>query len=164
MKTIRFRLLVATLAVFLGSAIAQSQTADNAPPAPPRHGPGFAIDGHMFGFFAKQLNLTEDQKTQMHSILQKERPTMKPLLQQEHQIDLQLRQVAEGTFDAAKVQTLATQKAQVHAQLTVAETKIHNQLYQILTADQQTQLKQLEAEHEARMQSHMQQPPPPSEE
>jgi periplasmic protein CpxP/Spy len=164
MKTIRFRLLVATLAVVLGSAIAKSQTADNAPAAPPMHGHGFAMDGHMMGFFAKQLNLTEDQKTQMHSIMQKERPAMKPLLQQAHQIDLQLRQFAESTLDTAKVQALATQKAQIQSQLTVAETRIHSELYQVLTADQQTQLKQLEAEHEARMQSHMQQHEPPSEE
>jgi Spy/CpxP family protein refolding chaperone len=165
MKTIRFRLLVATLTVCLGSAIAKSQTADDAPPPPPMHGPGFGMDGgHMLGFFAKQLNLTEDQKTQMHSIMQKERPTMKPLFEQAHQIDLQLRQLAEGTLDTAKVQTLATQKAQIQSQLTVSETRIHSELYQVLTAEQQTQLKQLEAEHEARMQSHMQQHQPPSEE
>lgn len=165
MKSIRFRLLVASLAVLLGSAISQSQTADSAPPEPPMHGPGFAMDGgHMMGFFARQLNLTEDQKTQMHSIMQKEHPTMKPLLQQAHQIDLQLRQLAEGTLDTAKVQALAMQKAQVQSQLTVEETRVHNELYQILTADQQTQLKQLEAEHEARMQSRMQQHQPPAEE
>jgi protein CpxP len=167
MKTIRFRLLVAGLAVLLGSAIVHAQSTDNAPPAPPMHdrGPGFGMDGHgPMGFFAKQLNLTEDQKTQMHTIMQKERPAMKPLMQQAHQIDLQLRQQAEGTNDAAKVQALATQKAQIQGQITVAETRIHNELYQVLTADQQTQLKQLEAEHEARMQSHMQDHQPPSEE
>ena len=37
MKSIRFRLLVAALAVLLGSAIARSQTADAAP-LPPMHG------------------------------------------------------------------------------------------------------------------------------
>jgi periplasmic protein CpxP/Spy len=164
MNTIRFRLLVATLAVLLGSAMARSQTGESAPAAPPMHGHRFGMDGPMMGFFAKQLNLTEDQKTQMHSILQKERPTMKPLLTQAHQIDLQLRQVAEGNFDSAKVQTLAAQKSQVQSQLTVEETRIHNELYQVLTADQQTQLKQLEAQHEARIESRMQQRQTPSEE
>jgi Spy/CpxP family protein refolding chaperone len=44
--------------------------------------------------------------------------------------------------------------------LTVAETRIHNQLYQLLTPDQQSQLKQMQAKHEARMQKHMDQAAP----
>jgi hypothetical protein len=38
-------------------------------------------------------------------------------------------------------------------------------LYQLLTADQKTQLKQMEANHEARMQKHMNQeaPAPPQQ-
>ena len=43
------------------------------------------------------------------------------------------------------------------------ETRIHNQIYQLLTPDQKSQLKQMEAEHEARMQEHMQQHQPPAE-
>jgi Spy/CpxP family protein refolding chaperone len=54
------------------------------------------------------------------------------------------------------VQALAAQKAQIQAQLTVAETRVHNQLYALLTPDQQSQLKEMEANHEARMQQRMQ--------
>ncbi len=162
MKSIRFRLLIAALAVLLGSAIAKSQTADTPPPMH-GHGHGFGMEGHMMGFLAQKLNLTDDQKTQMKAILQKEHPTMKPLHQQEHQVDLQLRQYVEGTFDQAKVAALAAQKAQIQAQLTVEETRVHNELYQLLTADQKTQLKQMEAEHESRMQQHMNQEAPASE-
>lgn len=164
MKTLRFRLLVASLAVLLATALAQSQTAADAPPPPPPgHGPGFGL-GH-WGFFAKQLNLTDEQRAQMKATLQKEHPTIEPLFRQDHQIDLQLRQYAEGTFDADKVQALAAQKAQIQSQITVAETRIHGELYQLLTPEQQSQLKQLEAEHEARMQQHMQsgQAPPDEE-
>jgi Spy/CpxP family protein refolding chaperone len=160
MKSIRFRLLVAALAVLLGSAIAKSQTAADAPPPPPMHGHEFGMHGEMIGFLAKQLNLTDDQKAQMKAVMQKQHPVMKPLFEQQHQIDVQLRQYVEGTFDQAKVQALATQKAQVEAQITVQQTRIHNQLYQMLTADQQAKVKELEAQHEARMQQHMQQEPP----
>ena len=66
---------------------------------------------------------------------------MKPLRQQSHQIEQQLRQYVMGTYDEAKVRTLATQKAQIEAELTVAETRIHNQLFQLLTADQQSEAK-----------------------
>jgi Spy/CpxP family protein refolding chaperone len=165
MKSIRSRFLIAFLAVVLGSVVAKSQTAEDTP-APPmhRHGMGMGMEGHLH-FLAAKLNLTDDQKTQMKAILEKEHPTMKPLHQQERQIDQQLRQYVEGTFDQAKVATLAAQKAQIQAALTVQETRIHSEMYQLLTADQKTQLKQMEANHEARMQKHMNQeaPAPPEQ-
>jgi Spy/CpxP family protein refolding chaperone len=162
LKSFGSRLLIAAMAVLLGSVIAKSQTADAAPPPPPMHGHEFGMggEGHMMGFFAKNLNLTDEQKTQMKTIMQTAHPTMKPLFQQEHQIDQQLRQYVEGTYNDAKVQALAAQRSQVEVQLTVAQTKLHNQLYQVLTTDQQSQLKEMEANHEARMQQHMQDPPP----
>jgi Spy/CpxP family protein refolding chaperone len=162
MKSFRFRLSIAVLAILLGSAIARSQATADTPPPPPGHGHEFGMGGPgpMMGFFAKQLNLTDDQKTQMKAIMQKEHPAVKPLMQQGHQIDQQLRQYVEGSYDAAKVQALAAQKAQIQIQLTVAETRIHNELYQTLTADQQSQLKQMEANHEARLQNRTNQAPP----
>jgi Spy/CpxP family protein refolding chaperone len=168
-KSIRFRFLIAALAVMLGTVIAKSQTADTppaAPPARPVHAYGHEMHGPMMGFWAKQLNLTDEQKAQFKTIMQKERPAMKPLFEQSHQIELQMRQYAEGTtYDEAKVRTLATQKANVQAELAVQETRIHNQLFQILTSEQQTKMKELEAQHEAHMEQHMQKPPaPPSEE
>ena len=164
MKSFRFRFLVAALAVLLGSAFARSQsTEDNSAPPPHMHH-GMGMHGPMMGFFAKQLNLTDDQKTQMKAVMQKEHPTLKPLMEQEHQIDLQLRQYVEGSFDSGKVQMLPAQKAQIQAQLTVAQTRIHNELYQLLTPDQQSQVKQMEAKHEARMQQRMNQAQPPAPE
>lgn len=166
MKSIRSRFLIAALAVLMGSMVAQSQTAADAPSAPPMHGHEFGMGPHMMGFMAQKLNLTDDQKAQMKAVFQKEHPTIKPLMQQQHQIDTLLRQYVEGPFDQAKVQALAAQKAQIQAQLTVQETRIHNELYQLLTADQQAQLKQMEAQHETRMQQHMngnEEPPTPPE-
>ena len=164
MKAIRFRFLIAALAVLLGSAIAKSQTAEDAPPPPPMHGHEMGMEGHMMGFWSQKLNLTDDQKAQAKAVMQKEHPTIKPLIQQERQLDQQLREFVEGNFDQAKVQALALQKAQVQAQFTVQETRIHNELYQILTADQKTQLKQMEANHEARMQQRMNRQAPPAPE
>src|SRR4029077_2732415 len=133
MKSIRSRFLIACLAVALGSVIAKSQTSDSTPTPPAhRHGMGMGMDGHLH-FLAAKLNLTDDQKTQMKAIMEKEHPTMKPLHQQEHQIDQQLRQYVEGPYDEVKVRALAAQKSQVEIELTVAHTRIHNQMYQLLT-------------------------------
>jgi periplasmic protein CpxP/Spy len=164
MKTIRFRLLVAALAVLMGTAIAKSQTAADAPPPPPRGHGEFGMF-HMIDFFAKKLDLTEDQQTQMKAILEKERPTLKPLMEQSHQIERQLHQYAEGTYNETRVRALATQQSKVELELSVQRTRIHNELFQLLTSDQQAKLKELEADHEAHMQEHMQDPPagPPVE-
>jgi protein CpxP len=154
MKSIRFRFLVAALAVMLGAAIAKSQTADAAAP-PPMHEHEFGMEGHKMGFFAKYLNLTDDQRAQMKAVMHKEHSTMKPLMQQVHQMDQQLKQYVEGTYDEAKVQALVSQQAQTLVQVKVQETRIHNELYQLLTPDQQAKMKEFEANHEARMQKHM---------
>jgi periplasmic protein CpxP/Spy len=158
MKSIRFRFLVAALAVMLGAAIAKSQTTDSAPP-PPMHEHHFGMEGHGMGFFAKYLDLTDAQRTQMKAVMHKEHATMKPLMQQVHQMDQQLKQYVEGTYDEAKVQALVAQQAQTMVQLKVQETRVHNELYQVLTPDQQAKMKEFEANREARMQKHMQSAP-----
>ena len=166
MKSIRFRFLVAALAVMLGAAIAKSQTADTTPPPPPAHGPGmFGMDHHMIQFYIKALGITAEQQTQMKAALQSDRATMKPLMQQMHQLDQQLQPYVEatGTFDAAKVQALITAQEQTLVQLKVQEATIHNQLYQMLTPDQQAKLKDIQAEREQRMQQRMQQQSAPSD-
>ena len=163
MKSIRFRLLIAAAAVLLGTTIANSQTVTADAPPPPAHHHG--MHGHFMraDFFPRALNLTDDQKTQMKAIMEKERPTMKPLFQQERQIDQQLRQFSEGAYDETKVRALATQKSQLEVEMTVAHTRLHNEMYQLLTTDQRTQLQQIEASHQARMQEHTHEAPPAPE-
>ena len=163
MKSFRLRLMLAFLAVLTASVISRAQSAD-APPPPPMHGHEFGMPGPMMKFLADKLNLTDEQKSEMKAVMEKAHPAMKPLFEQQHQIDLQLRQYVEGNFDESKVQALAAQKAQIQAQMTIAETRVHNQMYALLTADQQTQLKQMEANHEARMQERMNGQAPPAEE
>ncbi len=158
MKLIRFRLLIATAAVLLGTALAQSQTATDAPAPKPVHAHSdWGMGREHMGFFAKSLNLTDDQKAQMKTIMQKEHASMKPLEQQMRQTHEALRQYEQGTFDEAKVRALAAQQSQAHIEMTVAQTRIHNEMFQLLTPEQQTQLKTMQARHEARMQERMQQ-------
>ena len=127
MKTIRFRLLVAALAVMLGAAIAKSQTADATAPV---HGHAFRHGGAMMGFFCQRyLDLTDAQRAQMKAVLQKEHAAMKPLMQQLHLMQQQLKQYEEGTYDEAKVQALVAQQSQTLVQLKVQETRIHNELF-----------------------------------
>jgi protein CpxP len=156
MKSIRFRLLIAALAVLLGTAVSKAQEM-------PMHGHGMGF-GEKMEFFADYLNLTDAQQAQMKSVLEKERPTLKPLFQQLHQTHAQLKQYEEGAYDEAKVRALAAQESQTMVELTVQKTRIHNELFQMLTPEQQSKMKEFEARHEARMQKHMSEAPPAPEE
>lgn len=122
------------------------------------------MDHHMIQFYIKALGITDDQQTQMKAALQKERTTMKPLMQQMHQLDEHLQPYVEGTYDATKVQALVTQQEQTLVQLKVEEARIHNDLYQLLTPDQQSKLKEIQAERQVRMQQRMEQQNAPSPE
>jgi Spy/CpxP family protein refolding chaperone len=114
-------------------------------------------------FFARNLDLTDAQKAQMKTIMQKEQPSMKPLFTQLRQNEQQLRQYEEGTYDEAKVRTLATQQAQIQSELTVQRTRIHSEMFQVLTTEQQAKIKEMEATRAARIQARGHQAPPPPE-
>ena len=111
--------------------------------------------GHEMPFFALH-DLSDAQRTQIKQIFQSSKVAIKPLWQQErqsHQAMMQL--VTSGNFDEAKAQAIATQAAQTHAQLEVEHAKVMSQAYQVLTAEQKTELSEIMAKHEQRMQEHM---------
>jgi periplasmic protein CpxP/Spy len=164
MKSIRSRFLIAALAVLFTTVVAssQSQTAEAAPP--PMHGHGFGHGEHMIEFFADYLNLSDAQQAQAKSIMEKEHATLRPLFQQLHQTEQQLRQYEQGAYDEAKVRALAAQESQAQIELTVQKTRIHSELFQLLTPDQQAKMKQFEANREARRAKHMKDAPAPPEE
>jgi Spy/CpxP family protein refolding chaperone len=117
---------------------------------------GAAWAGHRHGhmqYLAKQLNLTDAQKQQIKTIMQSQRATMRPLMQQMTQNRLaMLNATAGGTFDQAKVQTIASQQAQLMAQLSVQKAQIHSQIYnQVLTAEQKAKADQLRQSQIARL-------------
>jgi len=157
-RTVRFS---AVLVLALAASVALAQ--NDAPPPPPHHmphGEGM-LGGPMFPFFAKQLDLTTEQQTQIKQIFSNAEPTLRPLMQQEmqsHEAMVQL--ITSGNFEAAKAQTIAAQGAQIHTQLEVQHAQLAAQAYQLLTADQKTKLAEIMARHEQRMQEHMQGPPP----
>ena len=116
---------------------------------------------HMMGFFADALNLTDAQQDADENHHAEGTPGDEAAVPAgSRQIEQQLHQYAEGTFDEGKVRALSTQKAQVEAELTVQKTRIHNEMFQVLTADQQAKMKEIEANRESRMQNRMQESAP----
>lgn len=115
-----------------------------------------------------RLNLTDEQHAQVKQIMQSERPNFKPLMQQEAQLHQQMMQlVTSGSFDQAKASAIATQEAQVHMQMQLEHMKTASQIYGLLDSNQKSQVTDMIAKHQQRMQEHMQQmekqAPPPSQ-
>jgi len=153
MKSIHVRVVAVGAALIVGAALLFAQGMHG------HGGPGGDF-GHMLNYYADALDLTSAQQDQIKAIWQKEKPTLKPLMQQMHQNRLATDALVEnGPFDETKTQALAAQHAQTSIAIEVEHAKIRSEMLQVLTADQKTKFQQLEAKHEARMQSHT----PPSE-
>jgi len=146
----RSKMSIAALAIVLVTGIAIAQ---------PHGGPhgGDFFGGPVLGFFSDYLDLTDAQQAQIKQIIAKEKPALEPLFQQEMQTHEQMMALIQsGTFDETKAQTIATQGAQVHAQLEVQHARIANEAYQVLTADQKTKLAQFITKREQRFEQRMQ--------
>jgi len=137
----------AAMVTMLSGAMAFGQTL-----RPARFGRGMYGGGSLWGF-AHRLNLTDAQRSQMKQIMQQERPTIKPLMQQLSQSHQQLTQLElSGTFDENAVRNLASQQAQTMTELTVERARLASQMFNLLTPDQKTQLNQMIAERQQRRQ------------
>lgn len=151
MKSMKLTFTAIAAVLTLGAGIALAQ-GGSAGPMHHHHG-----DSGGFEQMLHQLNLTDDQKAQVKQIFQAEKPTIQPLKQQEHAAHQQMIQlVTSGSFETAKATAIAQQESQTHIQLEVEHAKIASQIYQLLSSDQKSKVAELIAQHEQRMQEHMQ--------
>ena len=125
---------------------------------------GFGFGGHMLNYFSDVLDLTDAQQAQIKGIMEKEKPTIQPLVKQLMQAHKDLSALEDsGTFDEAKVRALAAQNTQSLTELMVQKARIHAELMQVLTADQKSKLAALKAKHAARWKEHAPPSEPPSD-
>jgi len=164
MKVSRTRIFAASAALLVALAVAGVAVAQGMH----HHGGmesdfGFGFGGHMLNYFSDVLDLTPAQQDQMKAIMEKEKPTIQPLVKQLMQAHKDLSTLEDnGTFDEAKVRALAAQNTQTLTELMVQKARIHSEMMQVLTADQKTKLAALKAKHEARWKAHTA-PEPPSD-
>jgi protein CpxP len=127
-------------------------------PGPEGKGFGGPGHGHGFGFMARELNLTDAQKAQIKTIMQSNKASMKTVATQMAQNRAaMLAATANGAYDPAKIQALASQQAQLEAVITVNREAIKHQIYtQVLTADQQAKAEQLRTQEIDRINQHLQ--------
>jgi periplasmic protein CpxP/Spy len=151
MKSMNSKLtaITAVLTLCAGMALAQSGSG-----APMHHRRGGFMGGMELPL--RQLNLTDDQKAQIKQIFQAEKPSMKPLMEQEHTARMQMVQlVTSGAFEQSKAAAIAAQESQIHMQIEIAHAKIASQIYQLLSSDQKAKVTEIIAQRQQRMQQHM---------
>jgi Spy/CpxP family protein refolding chaperone len=138
---------VAALALSLAAVVAVSQTA-----APGHWHRGGMSREPMLRMFARQLDLTAQQRTQIRQILAKEKPAVQPLMQQMEHTRYQIAQLAlNGPLDESQVRPLASQQTQTMQDLIVQRARIESELIQVLTPDQKTKLSQLLASRQQKL-------------
>jgi len=149
MKQSRVRLFAASTALLVVLAVAGGAVAQGM------HHHGGMGDDFGFGlrYYSDVLDLTQAQQDQMKAIMEKEKPTIHPLMQQMMQFHKDMSALnANGTFDEAKTRALAAQNTQAITELMVQKARIQSEMMSVLTADQKAKLAQVRAKHEARMQ------------
>ena len=127
--------LVLPLAISAGSAFAYGGKDHRGPHNECRSG----MDRGMM----KELNLTDEQKTQLKELRRANRDTMKrgekaPAQQEAHRNQLNELLLAD-TFDSAKAKALAEQMSDTHTERQVEKLSKQHQMLSILTPDQKTQ-------------------------
>jgi protein CpxP len=155
MKTKFWSVAVALLALVLcGTAVISSAQQND-------EGSAQGWSGHRHGRMerlARELNLTDTQKAQIKTIMQAQRASVRPLMQQLAQNrQAELTATAGGAFDQAKVQALATQRSQIMAQLMVQKAQVRSQIYNtVLNSDQKAKADQMQQKKLARINERLQ--------
>lgn len=113
--------------------------------------------GHGMGMMLHELNLTDAQKEQVKTIMKANHASMKTVMQQmEQNRAALLAATANGAYDAAKIQALANQQAQLQAAMIVNHEAIQHQIYTtVLSSEQQAKAEQLRTDAITRINDHM---------
>lgn len=108
--------------------------------------------GGVLGPFARELNLTDDQKAKIREITQSFESSTKDLRDK-----LRAQRPAEfgagsGEFNEAAVRAAAQQRASIQVELEVARARMESQVYNVLTAEQKAKIAELRQQFEQRRQ------------
>lgn len=93
---------------------------------------------------SKVLRLTDEQQTQVKSILSSERTVAEPLLEQMHEKRKHLMQTGEtASFDEAAVRNIAAAISGIEVELAVLRVRTETAIFSLLTPDQRETYKGL---------------------
>ena len=105
--------------------------------------------------FARELNLTDEQKAQIQKLtdsLEESTKTLREQLRAQHGDEFAA--LKDGAFDEAAVRAAAQARANVQVELEVARARTMAQVYALLTAEQKTKVNELRQQFEQRRSEH----------
>lgn len=112
-------------------------------------GPGGLLGPMMLG----RLDLTSDQRDRVRQILDSHKDEGQALGDRAMKAHQALQDVVTSNFDESAIRARAADVAAVDADMAVAQGRVFNEVFQILTSEQQQKLKQLQTEQKDRMQN-----------
>ena len=130
------------------------------PPPPGQRGPGGPGGPRQFGPFGpfgRDLNLTDDQKTQIQKIQDSFRQGDQALHEQMRTLMQQQGDPFSGQFNEAAVRSAAEARARIQVEMEVSHARMMSQILAVLTDAQRAQL----AAHREQMKQQGPPPPPP---
>ena len=112
--------------------------------------------GGRHGMMLRGLDLTDEQKAQIKTIMQASKENSKPLREQVKATREKLQMLAEsGNFDQARIQALADEQGKLTAQMIVEKEKVKSQISAILTAEQKAKAAEMKAQFKQKREERM---------
>jgi Spy/CpxP family protein refolding chaperone len=145
-------LLTAAAGISIATAADEATAATPATPAAAGpHGWHHHRHGH---WLLSKLNLSAEQQASVKTIMANAAPQMRSIHQEMRANSLKLRQTQPTDANYAGVVAQVGQaNGSLHSQMITQREAVRAQIYQVLTPEQQTQLKALQAQMQARMQA-----------
>ena len=117
---------------------------------PGRGGPGGPMG--MLPMFGREIGLTDAQRDQIKAIADSHKDDWKALADRARTAHEALNDaVTADTIDEATIRQKSAEVAAVDADMAVARAHAHAEVFQILTSDQKTQVKKMQADMKNRM-------------
>ena len=138
--------VIAVVAVALVGAVAFAQGPGFGGPRGRAGGPGGP------GLPFRELNLTDAQQQQVRQLMEQFRVQNRTLIEQVGKAEDARHDAVEAIpFDEGRVRTAMQQLAEVQTELAVHQARLQNDVYNVLTPEQQQQAQKLRAERQARV-------------
>src|SRR5215813_10072971 len=115
-------------------------------------GPGRGF-GRGHGMMLQALNLTDDQKAKVKSIMETSRTNLKPTFEALRENHKKMEALtANGTFDEGQVSALATEQGSLMAKVVVERARVKSQIAAVLTDEQKAKAAQMREQFKQKMQ------------
>ena len=160
----RIRIIAAIAGLVIGASVLalghgfQGQEGHRRGPGGPGH------HGDMLEHMARELSLTDAQKEQVKAIMASAEAAGQGIHAKLEEVHKQIEAAtANGQFDEAQVRTLASQQAQLEADMMVEHLRAKSKVFGILTAEQRAKAEEMH-KRMGPMRRHGPPPAAPSEE